>query len=325
MISLFNNSKDNESKIVYGCMGGAGAFGKQDELDSIDALKTAYKVGIRFFDTAEMYGDGYSEQLLSRSLNDVRKDIRISSKVSPHNMSYKGIIEACERSLNNLDTDYIDLYLLHWPNREIPLDESFEALKQLQKEGKILKYGVSNFGKKDLEDALKLGEVSANQVAYHLLFRAVEHEVIPLCKSSSVPLMCYSSLMQGLLTGKYKTLSDFPENRARIRLFDSRKWPQCRHGEFGQEEKGEMALNMLHKIAEGSGIPMAKLAIGWLKAQNAVGGVLVGTRNGEQSHKLTELMDINLSDDLLDALDDATDALKIALGNNIDMWDHRTR
>ena len=100
------------SPIVYGCMGGAGAFGAQDERDSIEALKEAFNVGINFFDTAEAYGNGYSEQLLGRALGDKRSELVISSKVARENLAPNDMIEACERSLKNLGTDVIDLYML---------------------------------------------------------------------------------------------------------------------------------------------------------------------------------------------------------------------
>ncbi len=162
------------SPIVYGCMGGAGAFGVQEERDSIQALQTAYDVGINFFDTAEAYGNGYSEQLLHKALGEKRKDLIISSKVNKEHLSKDDILTACDRSLRNLGTDYIDIYLLHWPNRDVPLAESMEALKHLQKQGKIRYYGVSNFGKLDLSESLELGDVVTNQLPYHLFHRAIE-------------------------------------------------------------------------------------------------------------------------------------------------------
>lgn len=323
MYHKFGNTDMHTSKIVYGCMGGSGAFGDQDEKDSLEALRTAYDVGINFFDTAEMYGDGYSEQLLGRALGDVRNKIFISSKVSPGNLSPIDLNEACNRSLQNLNTDYIDLFLVHWPNREVPIQETVGALKELQKTGKIRYYGVSNFGKNDLSEAIDVGDISANQMAYHLLFRAIEFEVLPLCKKNNIPVMCYSSLMQGLLAGKYKKLDDFPDDRARIKLFDSRKRSQCKHGENGAEVEGAKALADIWELVASSGMTMGELAVGWLKAQSGVGGVLVGTRNAEQSRALKKLLDVNLSPELITALSQATNEVKGKLGTNPDMWSRR--
>lgn len=226
------------SPIVYGCMGGAGAFGAQEEQDSIEALQEAFNVGINFFDTAEAYGNGYSEQLLQKALGDKRSEMVISSKVAKENLAPADVITACERSLKNLGTDYLDLYMLHWPNRDVPLADSIGALKTLQSEGKIRHYGVSNFGSADLDEATALGEMSCNQLPYHLFFRSIEFDVQPKCLAGNVPIMCYSSLMQGLLAGKYKKLDDFPVNRARTRMFDHRKWAEVVHTETGAEAEG---------------------------------------------------------------------------------------
>lgn len=323
MDTLFKSIQSH--KIIYGCMGSSGVLGAQDIADSIGALQSAFDIGLRFFDTAEMYGNGYSEQLINMALGTKRKDLTISSKVSPEHLSHDGIIEACNRSLRNLNTDYIDLYLIHWPNRDIPLEESVETLKELQKAGKILKYGVSNFGELDLKDVLKLGDISTNQVGYNLFQRAIEFSVLPLCRSNNIPVMCYSSLMQGLLTGKYDSLDDFPRERARTRLFDSRKNSLCRHNEGGCEAEASVAYQQIKNISKESGIPMGELAIGWLKKQNGVGGIQISTRNAKQSLDLQKYMDIELDEEILNALTLATENVKIKLGPNIDMWSHRSK
>ncbi|MCY1151510.1 MAG: aldo/keto reductase [Sphaerochaetaceae bacterium] len=314
------------SKIVYGCMGGAGAFGSQEEKDSIEALQTAHEVGINFFDTAEAYGNGYSEQLLNKALGHVRKDIVILSKAATPNVGKDKIITACERSLKNLGTDYIDIYLLHWPNREVPFEESLEALELLKKQGKINHFGVSNYGELDLKDAVsKSSSIAVNEVAYNLFFRAVEYGTLPTSIENDIPVLCYSSLMQGLLAGKYKDIKDFPDNRARTRMFDSRTRLQCRHGENGCEAELAEALKNLWSIVDNSKYSMEELSVGWLKKQQGVGGVLVGTRNKSQSLALKKLIDVDLDLDVINELTKITNKLKSALGPNIDMWDFRTR
>ncbi|SNT27330.1 aldo/keto reductase [Tropicimonas sediminicola] len=316
----FGNTDLETSPIVYGCMGGAGAFGAQEEKDSIEALQEAFNVGINFFDTAEAYGNGYSEQLLGRALGDKRSELVISSKVARENLAPDDIIAACDRSLQNLGSDYIDLYMLHWPNRDVPLADSIGALKKLKEDGKIRWYGVSNFGSLDLDEATALGEISVNQLPYHLFFRAIEFEVQPKCEAAGVPIMCYSSLMQGLLAGKYKSLQDFPVDRARTRMFDHRKWAEVVHKEEGAEEAGQELLDALWKLVDETGLSMEELAIGWLKSRPAVGGVIVGTRNGAQSRGLKKLLDVTLDEAVLKSLSDASDRLKTELGTDIDMW-----
>ena len=308
------------SPVIYGCMGGAGAFGAQEEKDSIEALQEAFNSGINFFDTAEAYGDGYSEQLMRRALGDKRSELIVSSKVGGKNLAPNDIISACERSLHNLGTDVIDLYMLHWPNRSVPLEDSIGALKKLKADGKIRWFGVSNFGSHDIDDALALGELSVNQLPYHLFFRAIEFDVQPKCRAAGVPIMCYSSLMQGLLAGKYKSLQDFPVDRARTRMFDSKKWADVVHKESGAEDAGQELLDALWKLVEQTGLSMEELAVGWLKTRTAVGGVIVGTRNATQSRDLKKLLDVNLDDSILEDLSSASNRLKNELGSDIDMW-----
>lgn len=316
----FGNTDLETTPVVYGCMGGAGAFGAQEEKDSIEALQEAFNVGINFFDTAEAYGGGYSEQLLGRALGDKRDEMVISSKVGKENLAPDDLIQACERSLKNLGTDRIDLYMLHWPNRDVPLADSIGALKKLKQDGKIRWYGVSNFGSADLDDALELGEISVNQLPYHLFFRAIEFAVQPKCEAAGVPIMCYSSLMQGLLAGKYKSINDFPVDRARTRMFDHRKWSEAVHKETGAEDAGQELLDTLWKLTGETGLSMEELAIGWLKSRPSVGAVIVGTRNGEQSCGLKKLLDVDLDEAVLRSLSEASDRLKQELGGDIDMW-----
>ena len=314
------------SKIVYGCMGGSGAFGPVKEEESIEAIRVAFDEGINFFDTAEMYGDGYSEQLLAKALSDKRKEIVILSKVNPENLDKKKLIKACERSLNNLKTDHLDIYLIHWPNRDVPFQESLETLNLLKKEGKILNYGVSNFGVKDLNNIYSIDEnICVNEIGYNLFTRAAELEVIPSCEEKGIPILTYSSLMQGFLAGKYRKLDDFPENRARMHLFDSRKRKMCRHNGNGQEVLAQKALDDLWEIVNETNLTMTELSIGWLKSKNAVGGVIVGTKNAEQSHNLKKIINIKLDKGIIKELDQATVKLRDALGSNIDPWDFRTR
>lgn len=325
MYKKFGNTDLKTSPIVFGCMGSAGAFGNQEEKDSIEALQAAFDVGINFFDTAEGYGNGYSEQLLAKALGSRRKEIIISSKVSVENMKKKDILEACDRSLKNLQTDYLDMYLLHWPVTNVSIEERVEALTELKASGKIRNYGVSNFGPQNLDEVLAITDICTNQIGYHLFHRAVEFEVLPKCIEHDIPVMCYSSLMQGLLAGKYKSLADFPANRARTTLFDSRTHNQSRHGGHGAEKEGQEALDRIWEITNNSDYSMEELAVGWLKAQKGVAGIIVGTRNAVQSRDLQKLLDVKLDPALVTELGKATEKVKTALGANIDMWDHRSK
>ncbi len=310
------------SAVCFGCWGIIGGFnwGPQDERDSVDALHVAYDTGITFYDTAEGYGNGQSEQLLARGLGHVRDAIVIATKVSPNHFAPDELRAACERSLRNLNTDRIDLYQLHWPNHETPIDETLGALDALKAEGKIRAYGVSNFGVRDLGEAAAAGKaISSNQLAYSLLFRALEYEILPLCLEHDVSVLTYSSLMQGLLAGKYATADDVQPDRARTRHYSSAR-PFARHGEAGVEAETFAAVAAIRQIAGELGQPMADIGLAWLIAQPGVTSVIAGARDAAQARGIARAVDLTLSAETLARLSQVTDALKQKLGSNPDMW-----
>ncbi len=167
----------------------------------IRALALGLELGLHLIDTAEMYGDGGAERVVAAALRDRRDEALIVSKVLPQNASRAGTIAAAERSLARLETDRIDLYLLHWPG-SYPLDETYEAFERLVLAGKILHYGVSNFdvGEMEHSETLRGGSaVAANQVLYNLRRRGIEHRLLPWCRERQIAVMAYSPLEQGRL------------------------------------------------------------------------------------------------------------------------------
>ena len=174
---------------------GEKAAQKQAE---INALRLGLELGMTLIDTAEMYGEGGAEKVVAEATSGCRDEVFLVSKVYPFNASYRGIINACDRSLSRLKTDYIDLYLLHWRG-SIPLSETLEGLQYLKQAGKILDYGVSNFDVDDMEEAMSLSggnSIVTNQVLYNLMRRGIEWDLLPWCKKRSIPLMAYSPLEQ---------------------------------------------------------------------------------------------------------------------------------
>lgn len=162
-----------------------------------DVIRAALDMGVTLIDTAEMYGEGGAEEVIGEAIRGRREGLLLVSKFYPHNASRNGVIEACERSLRRMDCDYIDLYLQHWPG-SVPLAQTFEALHELQEQGKIRDFGVSNFNLSNLqdipeEDQPKLG---CNQVFYNLAHREVEWEVSDWCRDRGIPVMAYSPLDQ---------------------------------------------------------------------------------------------------------------------------------
>jgi diketogulonate reductase-like aldo/keto reductase len=161
---------------------------------AVAALQQGLELGMGHIDTAEMYGSGAAETIVAEAIAGRREQAFLVSKVLPGNASRKGTLHACEQSLKRLRTDHLDCYLLHWRG-EHPLEETFAAFDTLQREGKILSFGVSNFDVADLAEAeaiLGPGRLACNQVLYHLGERAIEHEVIPWCAQRGVAVVAYS-------------------------------------------------------------------------------------------------------------------------------------
>ncbi len=186
---------------------GTWKFGVDKERD-IAALREGIRLGMKFIDTAEMY---HSEHIVGDAI-DGERYVFVATKVTPHHLHYDDVIRACENSLRELRVKQIDLYQIHWPNKQIPIKETMQAMEQLVKDGKIKYIGVSNFDVAEFEEAqaaLKSNEIVSNQVEYSLLVRDPENNgVLDYCKENKVTLIAYSPLVRGALFGnKYKQLN----------------------------------------------------------------------------------------------------------------------
>jgi diketogulonate reductase-like aldo/keto reductase len=181
---------------------GQGTWNIDRDPDSaVAALRRGLDSGMTHIDTAEMYGG--AEEIVAEAIRGRRREVFLVSKVLPENASRSGTIQACQQSLRKLETDHLDCYLLHWRGRE-PLEDTFAAFDQLQRDGLILSWGVSNFDEPDLEDALSAGgdgRIACNQVLYHLQERAIEHAVLPWCANHGIAVVGYSPFGQGNFPG----------------------------------------------------------------------------------------------------------------------------
>lgn len=303
---------------------GDSTWGPQDAAATEAAIKAALDAGVNFFDTAEAYGDGFSEEILGRMFAGMREEVIIASKASPSHHAPAALRASCEASLRRLRTDYLDLYQLHWPSREVPFADTWETLMALVQEGKVRAAGVSNFGRQDLTKLLACGVPASNQLCYNMLFRAIEFEIQPLCVEHGISILCYSPLMQGLLTGKFSHADEVPEGRARTRHF-SKDRPQARHSEEGAEEETFTAIRRVRAISDRLGLPMADVALAWLLAQPAVATVIAGMRNAEQAKENARAADLELPADVVAELSEVTQALRDKLGPNADMWQTESR
>jgi aryl-alcohol dehydrogenase-like predicted oxidoreductase len=309
------------SAMALGCwpFAGGAVWGDQDDAASIATVHAALDAGINFFDTAEGYEAGRSEEVLGRALAGRRDRAVIATKVSPNHLAPADLVASCEQSLRTLGTDYVDLYMIHWPSRDVPLAETVGALERLQRQGKVRAIGVSNFGVGDLGDLVALTRCASNQLPYGLLWRTIEREIVPLCRHEEVGIICYSPLAQGLLTGRYRSAAEVPDGLARTRHYASTR-PLATHGEPGCEDEVFEALAAVRAIAEELDQSMAAVALAWVRQQPGVTSFLVGARSPEELAWNTPSLQLILSDDALDRLSAATDGVKAKLGTNPDPW-----
>lgn len=170
------------------------------EAQEIDSIRTGVELGMTLLDTAEMYGEGASERMLGKAITPfLREELFLTSKVYPWNADRENIFTSCENSLKRLGTDYLDLYLLHWPG-SVPLSETIECMERLVKEGKIRRWGVSNFDRDGMERLWSVPggkRCAVNQVLYHLGSRGVEYDLLPWLRERGMPLMAYCPVAQG--------------------------------------------------------------------------------------------------------------------------------
>lgn len=200
-----NNSTHNRIKLQDGAsvprIGQGTWFMGEDaanRAEEIAALRLGVELGMNLIDTAEMYGNGRSEELVGEAIRGIRDDVFLVSKVYPYNAGQGSLIRSCEDSLKRLGTDHLDLYLLHWRGN-VPLEETVEGMEALVAAGKIKRWGVSNLDTEDMKELLRIpgGEHCAvNQVLYHLGSRGIEHELLAWERSHKIPVMAYSPLAQ---------------------------------------------------------------------------------------------------------------------------------
>ena len=317
------------SEFALGCWPFAGGkvWGPQDDDVSIATVHAALDKGINFFDTAEGYDDdSHSEEVLGRALTGRLTEAVIATKISPPHLAPRLVDEACEASLRRLRTDTIDLYQIHWPNHNVPIEDSLEALIKLRDAGKIRSIGVCNFGVNDLSSALKSADIVSDQLPYNLLWRPIEVEISPKCLENNVGLICYSPLAQGLLTGRYDSPDDVPDGLSRSRLFSNDR-PLANHGEDGCETETFDAIASVMKIADRLGEHPAEIALSWVRSRPGITTLLVGARSPEELDLNIPAFEYELPDGIADELEAVTDPVKLKLGSNADMWngDNRMR
>ncbi len=294
-------------------------WGAHDGHKPEEAVRTALDQGINFFDTAEMYGEGESERVLGKALGTQIDTVYVASKISPEHCAPGKVRAACEASLQRLNRDRIDLYQIHWPFRAELFADVYMELDALRTEGKIRAIGVSNFGANDLDHWLDIGDAVSNQLGYNLLFRAAEYRIIPECRKGQVGVLAYMPLMQGLLAGLWRTVSEIPMLRRRTRHFAGTR-EGTRHGEPGCEEMLMQTLTHLREFSEAVNVPVATMSLCWLMAQPGVASVVTGARNPDQVRHNVHAASLDIGPAAVAQLNEITAPLKRRLGGNADMW-----
>jgi aryl-alcohol dehydrogenase-like predicted oxidoreductase len=256
------------------------------------AIMKSYDLGINFFDTAPVYGFGHSEELIGKTLKPVRDKVIYATKCGlrwekkslgaiTKNATRKSVLEEIDQSLKRLDTDYIDLYQVHWPDVETSQDETMETLLEIQRQGKIKAIGVSNYSTEQMKDIMKSGKIVSLQPEYSLLNRSIEKDIVPYCKENQIGIIAYSPLASGLLTGKYDKDAKFEDWRGKGII-------GCFSGP--QFEKNMEKVARLKAIGESMGKTCAQMAINWIVSQPHLTTALLGVKNEKQMEENTEAL-----------------------------------
>ncbi len=274
------------SVIGFGAWGIGGSPFWSNEGDSISvrAIRKAYDLGINFFDTAPVYGFGHSEELLGKTLKPFRDKVIYATKCGlrwgkkslgsiTKNATRRSILEEIDQSLKRLDTDYIDLYQVHWPDIETSQEETMETLLEIQEQGKVKVIGVSNYSVEQMEAIMKLGKIESLQPDYSLLNRSIEKEVVPYCERNKIGIIAYSPLASGLLTGKYGKNAKFSDWRGKGII-------GCFSG--AQFEKNMEKVARLKAMGKSIGKTCGQMAINWVVSQGQLTTALLGVKNEQQ-------------------------------------------
>jgi aryl-alcohol dehydrogenase-like predicted oxidoreductase len=329
------------SSLGMGCWayGGGAYWGGQSQKDVDAVVHAALDRGINFFDTAEAYNAGESEVSLGKALAGRRKEAVICSKISPSNGTK--VREHLTASLRRLETDYLDIYMLHWPINLLALRHYtsdaetlenpptiagvYNQLEALKKEGLIRCIGMSNFGVRQMAEVAVAGvRVDVNEITYNIVSRAIEAEIVPFCGEKNISLVGSMALQQGVLTGKYKTPEEVPPNQAHSRHFkQSRGGTESRHMEDGAETELFDLVAFLRELSAETGHSPGELAIAWVLNKPFIASILTGSRNLVQFEANIAACDIILSDDVIRRIDEASLPVWKKLGNSPDYYENR--
>ncbi|PIF71350.1 aldo/keto reductase [Flavobacterium sp. 2] len=321
------NSELELSTITYGAFAiGGNMWGGNEKKDSIDSVRASIDHGVTTIDTAPFYGFGLSEEMIGEAIKSYdRSKVQLltkfglvwdgsnngkgdfffdaddnGKKVPIYKYSSKNnVIKEIEESLKRLQTDYIDLLQIHWPDSTTPISETMEAVEILLQQGKIRAFGVSNYAVSQIQEAQKTVQIASNQVAYSMLNKSIETDLLPFTIAENIGIIAYSPMERGLLTGKYFTDGKLKEN-------------DHRNGYFGKFDLQQVKtlVEELSSLANSKHISISQLVLRWTTLQKGISIVLAGARNAEQAISNAKAMDFDLSVSELEFINQAISKLK---------------
>lgn len=305
------------SAITFGAWAiGGWMWGGTERNDAIAAIRASIDEGVTSIDTAPIYGQGTSEDIVGEALEGISRDkVQILTKfgmtwegskgelaskskdnsgkdIDIHRYAGKeSVIKECEDSLRRLRTDYIDLYQIHWPDATTPVEETFEAVLRLQEQGKIRAAGVCNYSAALMKQADSVIRLVSNQVPFSMVERTIEKELVPYCLEAQKSILAYSPLQRGILTGKIKPGHQFGEGDHR---------PTTKFYQPDNIARINAFLALIKPLAEAKNATLAQLVIRWTIEREGITTALVGARNAGQAKQNAQAIHIKLSPEEID-------------------------
>ena len=316
------------SVVTFGAWAAGGwMWGGTERSEAVKAIRSSYDVGVTSIDTAPVYGQGLSEEIVGEAIKDIPRDkVQILTKygmrwdlakgdLAMHSKDNNGndidiykyaakdsIIKECEDSLKRLGTDYIDLYQIHWHDKTTPIEETMEAVSQLIKQGKVRHAGVCNYDANLMREASDHIDLVSDQVPYSMVKRDIENEVVPYCLEHDKSILAYSPLERGLLTGKMKPGYKFGADDHRADIYFYKDENLRRVNEF---------LAKIKPLADEKHATLGQLVIRWTVSQPGITVALVGARDAEQAVQNAKAMDIEITKEELTFISTELEALEL--------------
>lgn len=302
------------SEAIFGTWAlGGGYWGTQRHSDSLKAIHAAIRGGINHFDTAPVYGNGQSEMLVGQQLRKNRQDFIIASKC--FYMPPDAFDKSFKKSLKRLNSEYIDLFYIHWPASGVDMRPLMELLEKYRKNGQIRAIGVSNFSVGQMKMVQEAGDIDVAQFGYNLIWRKEEEETIPFCRSNGITTIGYSILAQGILTGKFQTIPEGKEYewRKKTVFFDKNVYPQLR-----------VEIKNLNKLAKKYKITSTEASILWTKENELIDCSILGCRNRAQVEENLAPFNRTAERQFIREMNNLSEKIKPLIPREDNIFRHRT-